>query len=206
MERISVYFPGLSERQIQQFSQLGPLYRQWNEMINVISRKDIDSLYLKHVLHSLGIARVQPFAPGSRILDIGTGGGFPGIPLAILYPESSFVLIDSIGKKIKVVEGVAQALGLKNVKAIHGRAEKEKGQFDFIVSRAVTNMPDFVKWTRNKVSPVNKHQLENGILYLKGGDLEQELKPFKRARIFPLSDYFEEEFFQTKKVVHLPLP
>lgn len=205
MELLLSYFTDLTERQIRQFKQLGPLYAEWNEQINVISRKDIGSLYLRHVLHSLGIAKVQSFAPGSKVLDIGTGGGFPGIPLAILFPETKFVLVDSIGKKIKVVQAVAQALGLDNVKAVHGRAEKEKGQFDFIVSRAVTNMPDFVKWTRNKVSSVNRHELKNGILYLKGGDLKEELKPFKKARIYDLSDYFEEDFFETKKVVHLPV-
>lgn len=204
MERILAYFPDLSDRQKDQLAQLGSLYAMWNEKINVISRKDIDALYVRHVLHSLGIARVQPFLPGSRVLDIGTGGGFPGIPLAILFPETDFVLVDSIGKKIKVVEEIAQALDLKNVLAIHGRAEKQKGQFDFIVSRAVTNMSDFVKWTRGKIAKVQRHPLENGILYLKGGDLEKELKPFPEATVYPLSDYFEEDFFETKKVVHLP--
>ena len=205
MERILQYFPDLSNDQIEQFTQLDPLYAEWNEKINVISRKDIDSLYLKHVLHSLGIARVQPFLPGSRVLDIGTGGGFPGIPLAILFPETEFLLVDSIGKKIRVVEEVSRAVGLKNVKAVHGRAEKQKGQFDFVISRAVTNMSDFVKWTRNKVSKRNRHPIENGILYLKGGDLEEELKPFANATVYNLKDYFSEEFFETKKVVHLPL-
>ena len=205
MDRIEGYFPGLDQRQIDQFARLGPLYAHWNQSINVISRKDIESLYTRHVLHSLGIAKVQPFLSGSRILDIGTGGGFPGIPLAILFPESEFLLVDSIGKKIRVVQAVSDEIGLKNVKAVHGRAEKQKGQFDFIVSRAVTKMSDFVKWTRNKISPVSRHELENGILYLKGGDLAEELKPFAKARIFSLSDYFEEEFFETKKVVHLPL-
>ncbi len=204
MDRILTYFPHLSDRQKEQFSRLDPLYRNWNEKINVISRKDIEALYIRHVLHSMGIAKVQPFLPGSRILDIGTGGGFPGIPLAILFPESNFVLVDSIGKKIKVVSEVAQELGLENVEAIHGRAEKQKGHFDFIVSRAVTNMSDFVKWTRNKFSKENNHVLSNGILYLKGGDLQEELRPFKRARIFELSDYFQEDFFETKKVVYLP--
>ncbi len=205
MERILAYFPDLSDRQKDQLAQLGSLYATWNEKINVISRKDIDALYVRHVLHSLGIARVQPFLPGSRVLDIGTGGGFPGIPLAILFPETDFVLVDSIGKKIRVVEGVAQALDLKNVLAIHGRAEKQKGQFDFIVSRAVTNMSDFVKWTRGKIAKAQRHPLENGILYLKGGDLEEELKPFPKATVYSLSDYFEEDFFETKKVVHLPV-
>ena len=205
MERILAYFPGLQARQIEQLAQLGSLYADWNQSINVISRKDIESLYVRHVLHSLGIAKVQGFLPGSRILDIGTGGGFPGIPLAILFPETEFVLVDSIGKKIKVVQAVTGAVGLENVHAVHGRAEKQKGQYDFIVSRAVTRMTDFVKWTRNKISPVSRHELENGILYLKGGDLEEELKTFPKAHVYPLSAYFEEEFFETKKVVHLPL-
>jgi 16S rRNA (guanine527-N7)-methyltransferase len=205
MDHILAYFPGLDQKQREQFARLGPLYAHWNQSINVISRKDIDELYVKHVLHSLGIARVQPFLPGSRILDIGTGGGFPGIPLAILFPETEFVLVDSIGKKIKVVQAVADSLGLENVQAVHGRAEKQKGQFDFIVSRAVTRMSEFVKWTRNKVSATSRHELQNGILYLKGGDLEEELSPFPKARVFHLTDHFEEDFFETKKVVHLPL-
>ena len=204
MDRILNYFPHLSSSQKEQFSELGPLYAEWNERINVISRKDIEALYLRHVLHSLGIAKVQDFLPGSRVLDIGTGGGFPGVPLAIMFPETKFVLVDSIGKKIKVVGEVARELGLENVEAVHGRAEKQKGQFDFIVSRAVTNMSDFVKWTRNKFLKESRHSLPNGILYLKGGDLREELKPFQKARIYPLSDYFEEDFFETKKVVYLP--
>lgn len=204
MERILNYFPHLSSTQKEQFSELGPLYAEWNERINVISRKDIEALYLRHVLHSLGIAKVQDFLPGSRVLDIGTGGGFPGIPLAIMFPETKFVLVDSIGKKIKVVGEIARELRLENVEAVHGRAEKQKGQFDFIVSRAVTNMSDFVKWTRNKFSKENRHPLPNGILYLKGGDLSEELKPFQKTRIYSLSDYFEEDFFETKKVVYLP--
>jgi 16S rRNA (guanine527-N7)-methyltransferase len=204
MNRILNYFPHLSSNQKEQFSELGPLYAEWNERINVISRKDIEALYLRHVLHSLGIAKVQDFLPGSRVLDIGTGGGFPGVPLAIMFPETEFVLVDSIGKKIKVVGEVARELGLENVEAVHGRAEKQKGQFDFIVSRAVTNMSDFVKWTRNKFLKENRHPLPNGILYLKGGDLREELKPFQKARIYSLSDYFEEDFFETKKVVYLP--
>jgi 16S rRNA (guanine527-N7)-methyltransferase len=204
MDRVLSYFPQLSGTQKEQFSELGPLYTAWNERINVISRKDIEALYVRHVLHSLGIAKIQAFLPGSRILDIGTGGGFPGIPLAILFPESEFLLVDSIGKKIKVVNEVAKELKLKNVSAVHGRAEKQKGEFDFIVSRAVTNMSDFVKWTRGKFSKENRHDLHNGILYLKGGDLRQELNPFKKAQIYTLSDYFEEDFFETKKVVYLP--
>jgi 16S rRNA (guanine527-N7)-methyltransferase len=204
MDRILNYFPHLSSTQKEQFSELGPLYAEWNERINVISRKDIEALYLRHVLHSLGIAKVHVFLPGSRVLDIGTGGGFPGIPLAIMFPETKFVLVDSIGKKIKVVGEIARELRLENVEAVHGRAEKQQGQFDFIVSRAVTNMSDFVKWTRNKFLKENRHPLPNGILYLKGGDLSEELKPFRKARIYSLSDYFEEDFFETKKVVYLP--
>jgi 16S rRNA (guanine527-N7)-methyltransferase len=172
--------------------------------INVISRKDIDELYLRHVLHSLGIAKVQDFKLGSKILDVGTGGGFPGIPLAILYPECNFYLIDSIGKKIKVVKAVADDLGLKNVKAEQGRAEEVKGEFDFIVSRAVTNMDDFVQWTKKKIAKKQNHQMKNGILYLKGGDLTDELQNFPEATIFSLTDYFKEDFFETKKVVYLP--
>lgn len=205
MDSIRYNFPDLSELQVKQFSQLAELYEFWNAQINVISRKDIDALYLKHVLHSLGIAKVQAFLPGSKILDVGTGGGFPGIPLAILYPESEFLLIDSIGKKIKVVEAVAEAIGLKNLKAVHGRAEKVKGEFDFVVSRAVTNMEDFVKWTRGKVSKKQRHELKNGILYLKGGDLNEELQNFPKAKIFDLSSYYKDPFFETKKVVHVPI-
>ncbi len=205
MEIISHYFKGLSSEQIQQFSKLDDLYKTWNSQINVISRKDIDELYLRHVLHSLGIAKVQKFQQGSHILDVGTGGGFPGIPLAILFPESNFYLVDSIGKKIKVVKAVTETLGLKNVKSEHERAEKVKGTFDFIVSRAVTNMDDFVKWTRKKIAKKQNHELKNGILYLKGGDLSNELQNFPKATIYNLSDYFVEDFFETKKVVHLPL-
>ena len=205
MEIISRYFKELSPEQIEQFSKLGDLYKIWNSQINVISRKDIDELYLRHVLHSLGIAKVQQFQSGSNILDVGTGGGFPGIPLAIMFPESNFYMVDSIGKKIKVVKAVAEALDLKNVKAEHGRAEKVKGTFDFIVSRAVTNMDDFVKWTRKKVAKKQQHTLKNGILYLKGGDLSEELQNFPKAKLFDLPDYFEEDFFETKKVVHIPL-
>jgi 16S rRNA (guanine527-N7)-methyltransferase len=205
MEIISRYFKELIPEQIEQFSKLGDLYKTWNSQINVISRKDIDELYLRHVLHSLGIAKVEKFKPGSNILDVGTGGGFPGIPLAIMFPESNFYLVDSIGKKIKVVKAVAEALDLKNVKAEHERAEKVKGTFDFIVSRAVTNMDDFVKWTRKKVAKKQRHTLKNGILYLKGGDLKDELQNFPKAKIYDLPDYFKEDFFETKKVVHIPL-
>lgn len=205
MEEISKYFNGLTDKQLRQFRQLGTLYNHWNSLINVISRKDIDELYIRHVLHSLGIAKVQPFKPNTHILDVGTGGGFPGIPLAIMFPETKFYLVDSIGKKIKVVQEVVNELGLKNVKAEHGRAEKVKGEFDFIVSRAVTNMGDFVKWTRKKVAKKQHHELKNGILYLKGGDLTEELANFPKATIYNLTDYFTEDFFETKKVVYIPL-
>ncbi|MBT8316525.1 MAG: 16S rRNA (guanine(527)-N(7))-methyltransferase RsmG [Lutibacter sp.] len=205
MEILLNYFSDLSETQINQFSKLKDLYIEWNAQINVISRKDIDELYLKHVLHSLGIAKVQNFKPGTRVLDVGTGGGFPGIPLAILFPETNFYLVDSIGKKIKVVNEITKVLELNNVKAEHLRAENVKGDFDFIVSRAVTKMDDFVKWVRKKVAKKQQHALKNGILYLKGGDLTEELINFPKAKQFNLSDYFTEEFFETKKVVHIPL-
>lgn len=205
MQEIIRQFPNLTETQLQQFEQLEALYTDWNAKINVISRKDIDALYTKHVLHSLGIAKVMPFKPNASVMDVGTGGGFPGIPLAILYPETNFYLIDVIAKKIKVVQEVADALGLTNVKAEQKRAEKVDGTFDFIVSRAVTNMPDFVKWVRGKVKKEQKHDLPNGILYLKGGDLTEELQVFQKATLYNLSDYFADEFFETKKVVHLAM-
>ena len=205
MEAILKQFPDLSENQILQFQKLQGLYEDWNAKINVISRKDIDELYTRHVLHSLGIAKIIEFRPGSRIMDVGTGGGFPGIPLAILFPEVDFYLIDVIAKKIKVVNEVAAGLGLKNVKAEQKRAELVKQEFDFIVSRAVTNMPDFVKWVDDKVAKKQNHELANGILYLKGGDLTEELKDFPKATQYNLSDFFTDEFFETKKVVHLPL-
>jgi len=205
MKVLLKHFPNLSAAQINQFEQLDPLYKEWNAMINVVSRKDIDQLYERHILHSLGIAKVQAFKPKAQIFDVGTGGGFPGIPLAILFPETQFYLIDAIAKKIKVVQAVADTLGLKNVKAAQIRADKVKGEFDFIVSRAVTNMDDFVKWTRHKVAKKQNHDLKNGVLYLKGGDLTSELVNFPKAQQFNLSNYFEASFFETKKVVHLPL-
>ena len=205
MELLLKHFSQLTPLQIDQFEKLEPLYKDWNAKINVVSRKDIDCLYTRHVLHSLGIAKVQAFMPKAKILDVGTGGGFPGIPLAILFPETQFFLIDAIAKKIKVVQAVVDALNLKNVKAAQQRAEKVKGEFDFIVSRAVTNMPDFVKWTRNKVVKKQNHNLKNGILYLKGGDLTEELVSFPKAQQFDLNHFFEDPFFETKKVVHLPL-
>jgi len=205
MNEILKYFPNLSDIQKEQFEKLDFLYHDWNEKINVISRKDIDALYTKHILHSLGIAKIIKFEPGTSILDVGTGGGFPGIPLAILFPETRFHLIDIIAKKIKVVQAVAEGLDLKNVKAEQLRAENVKGDFDFIVSRAVTNMPDFVSWVKTKIKKNNKHELKNGILYLKGGDLAEELKDFPKATEYNLSDFFVDEFFETKKVVHVPL-
>jgi len=206
MELISNYFPHLTLDQAEQFELLESLYLEWNSKINVISRKDMEHFYERHVLHSLGIARVQHFVPGSQVMDVGTGGGFPGIPLAILFPETEFLLVDSIGKKIKVVNEVAAAAGIKNVKAIQSRAEDVKQRFDFVVSRAVTTLPDFVKWVASNIKKENRHELKNGILYLKGGDLEAELAPFRnKCRVYNLSDYFMEAFFETKKVVHLGL-
>jgi 16S rRNA (guanine527-N7)-methyltransferase len=203
---IQKYFTGLSETQTSRFAQLEPLYEEWNERINVISRKDIGSLYEKHVLHSLAIAKVIRFTPGTRILDVGTGGGFPGIPLAILFPEVKFHLVDSIGKKIKVVKAVAEALQLDNVVADQVRAEELKEKYDFVVSRAVTSLPEFLKWIRKNISAIPKNALPNGVLYLKGGDLTDELKPFgKRTVVYNLSDFFIEEFFETKKLVYLSL-
>ncbi|WP_109299802.1 16S rRNA (guanine(527)-N(7))-methyltransferase RsmG [Aquimarina sp. AU474] len=205
MNTILKYFPDLTEEQQDQFSKLRELYTEWNAKINVISRKDIELLYERHVLHSLGIAKIQSFKPGSNVLDVGTGGGFPGIPLAILFPETQFYLIDVIAKKIKVVNEVANALELKNVKAEQRRAGTFDERFDFVVSRAVTNMPDFVKWVRKNIAKKSNHELQNGILYLKGGDLTQELALFPKAVEHNLSDYFKEGFFETKKVVYLPL-
>jgi len=205
MHLIQKYFPNLSDVQLKQFEALQGLYEDWNSKINVISRKDIESLYLHHVLHSLSIAKLVTFKEGSKILDIGTGGGFPGVPLAILFPEVKFHLVDSINKKLKVVNGVAESLGLENIRTTHARAESIKGQYDFIISRAVTTMPDFVGWVKNRVAKKSVHPIKNGILYLKGGDLTEELKIYTKASLYDLSDYFEAPFFETKKIVHLPL-
>jgi len=204
---IYAYFPKLTDVQKEQFVQLADLYTLWNSQINVISRKDIDSLYLHHVLHSLGIAKfVQELAPGTQVLDVGTGGGFPGIPMAILFPEVKFHLVDSIGKKIKVVREVAAALGLKNVEADHIRAEQLDDKYDFVISRAVTRLGDFTPWIRNKFTKKDKNGIPNGILYLKGGDLSEEIKESKlKAELHPLSSYFKEDFFDTKYLVYVPM-
>ncbi|MEH6620472.1 16S rRNA (guanine(527)-N(7))-methyltransferase RsmG [Maribacter arcticus] len=204
-ETIFEYFPNLSENQKEQFEKLEELYKDWNQKINVVSRKDIDELYLRHVLHSLGIAKFISFNDGSKILDVGTGGGFPGIPLAILFPEVHFTLVDSIGKKIKVVDEVIEGLQLSNVKTINARVEEIPGQFDFIVSRAVAAMPTFVHWVKGKIKKESVHSIRNGILYLKGGDLLDELKDYKTAEVYQLTDFFKEDFFETKKMVYLPL-
>ena len=200
------YFPDLTSLQCSQYEQLFPLYKDWNGKINVISRKDIDNLYINHVLHSLAIAKVISFQPGAEILDVGTGGGFPGIPLAILFPQTRFHLVDSIGKKITVVKEVSQALELKNVTAEQVRAEQIKHKYDFVVSRAVTQMKEFYGWVNTKVKKESLHTLDNGILYLKGGDLDEEMGQLKRPySLYDLTKYFDEDFFQTKKIVYLPL-
>ena len=204
MELIMKYFPDLTKDQIMKFGELEELYEYWNDQINVISRKDTDNFYERHVLHSLAIAKVIQFNPGTKILDIGTGGGFPGIPLAILFPECEFLLVDSIGKKIKVVNEIASALGLKNVQGMHERAENINTEFDFIVSRAVTAMPKFLKWTKGKFLKRNNNEFKNGILYLKGGDLTEEMEPVKKAiQYFDIPDFYSETFFETKKVVYI---
>ena len=206
MDKILRYFPELTGRQREQIAALLPLYEDWNSKINVISRKNMDCFYEHHVLHSLAIAKVQPFKTMAEILDVGTGGGFPGIPLAIMFPHANFYLIDSIGKKIKVVQNVVEQLGLQNVRAEQIRAEQVEGEYDFIVSRAVTDLSQFVQWVRGKVTKTQYHHLHNGILYLKGGDLVEELKPFgKKVKVWEISDFYSEEYFETKKVIHLPL-
>jgi 16S rRNA (guanine527-N7)-methyltransferase len=202
MQIIHKYFPVLSEKQTKQFSDLQSLYQNWNDQINVISRKDIDDLYIKHVLHSLAIAKVIEFEKGTKVLDVGTGGGFPGIPLAILFPEVDFLLVDSIGKKIKVVNEISSSIGLTNIHTIHERAEYINETFDFIVSRAVTNMTDFKKWVKGKFNKKHNNSLHNGILYLKGGDLTEELKGISHIK-FEIRDYFSEKFFETKKVIYI---
>lgn len=206
MDIILKYFPNLSEKQKEQFAQLDELYRYWNERINTISRKDIDSLYEHHVLHALSIAKLISFRDGTDIIDVGCGGGFPGIPLAIMFPNVNFYMVDSIGKKIKVVNEIAKSLGLKNVKAEHTRAENVKKQFDFIVSRAVTSLPNFMTFVKNKVHHKDKNSLPNGLLYLKGGDFMSELSKYKKdAEIVDITEYFEEEYFETKKIVYLQM-
>ncbi|WP_159475726.1 16S rRNA (guanine(527)-N(7))-methyltransferase RsmG [Dyadobacter sp. 3J3] len=206
MELILKYFPDLTDIQREKFTQLEALYQDWNSKVNVISRQDIDTLYERHVLHSLGIAKVIQFKSGTSVLDVGTGGGFPGIPLAIMFPDTQFHLVDSIGKKIRVVQEIAAALDLKNVKAEQIRAEKLEDTYEFVVSRAVTRMAPFVGWVRNNISRNSFHSLRNGILYLKGGDLTEELAELNiKTRSYELSDYFKEEFFETKKVVYVPL-
>ena len=202
MQIIHKYFPNLTEKQIKQFSDLQPLYEHWNAQINVISRKNMDTLYTNHILHSLAIAKVIRFEKGTKILDIGTGGGFPGIPLAILFPEVDFLLVDSIGKKIKVVNEVSNAIDLTNVIALNERAENIKDTFDFVVSRAVTNMTDFKKWVKGKFNNTHNNTLNNGILYLKGGDLSEELRGISHTK-YEIADLFEEEFFKTKKVIYI---
>lgn len=206
MQLIQKYFPNLTPEQLKHFELTEPLYAEWNAKINVISRKDFSEFYERHVLHSLAIAKFINFTKGSRVLDVGTGGGFPGIPLAIFFPEVQFHLVDSIGKKIKVVNEVSAALGLKNLTAEHTRAENISDKYDFVVSRAVTSLPEFVPWVQKNISKKQINSIPNGIIYLKGGDLTEETRPFKKKiQIQPVSDYFEEEFFETKKVVFLPL-
>lgn len=206
MEIIQKYFTGLTNKQVSLYQQLQPIYANWNAQINVISRKDFDGFYERHVLHSLAIAKFIRFTPGTKVLDVGTGGGFPGIPLAILFPNTHFHLVDSIGKKIKVVNEVASSLGLQNVSAEQIRVEQLKEKYDFAISRAVTQLPVFVNWVRKNISLKQQNAVPNGVIYLKGGNLEGEIRPYrKNAFVQDLSEYFEEEFFETKKLVHVPL-
>lgn len=199
------YFPALTDLQKQQFEQLGSLYKHWNEQINVISRKDVSKLYLHHVLHSLAIGKFTQFVSGSRILDVGTGGGFPGVPMAILFPEVQFHLVDSIGKKIKVVREISNAIGLENMEAFHLRAEDLDEKYDFVVSRAVTRLSEFYPWVQGKISSKHNNALQNGIIYLKGGDLANEIAEGKRpAQVYPINNYFAEDFFETKSIVYIP--
>lgn len=198
------YFPNLTQQQQDQFIALEALYQDWNLKINVVSRKDIEELYLRHVLHSLAIANFISFNPGAQVLDVGTGGGFPGIPLAILFPETQFTLVDAIGKKIKVVQEVVDGLGLENVRAIHQRVEEDNNQYDFVVSRAVAAMPTFMRWIKGRIKKVSEHPIKNGVLYLKGGDLGEELQDYRTVQIYSLMDYYKEDFFETKKLVYLP--
>ena len=205
MDKLLQIFPNLTAEQLKQFELIQGLYSEWNAKINLISRKDMDSFFERHVLHSLGIACVMKFKESTKVLDVGTGGGFPGIPLAILFPETDFYLIDSIGKKIKVVQEISNELGLKNVTSSHMRAEDFTTKVDFVVSRAVTKMETFVPWIKKNIRSTHKHDFKNGILYLKGGDLSEELASFTRAKEFSLQTYFSAPFFETKKVVYLPL-
>lgn len=206
MDIILKYFPNLTERQREQFAALLPLYEEWNAQINVISRKDMEHFYEHHVLHSLAIAKAMVFAPMSEVLDVGTGGGFPGVPLSIMCPNARFTLIDSIGKKIKVVSDVIERLDLTNAKALQIRAENLDGEFDFVVSRAVTTLGEFVPWVKKKISKTQYNTLHNGILYLKGGDLKNELFPFRhKVKTWDISEWFDSEWFETKKVIYLPL-
>jgi len=205
-EFISRYFPSLSDTQISQFSALRELYEEWNRKINVISRKDMDNFHIHHVLHSLAIAKVVSFVPGTRVLDAGTGGGFPGIPLAILFPDAEFTLLDSIGKKIMVVDSVSRELKLENVIPVRRRVEEDKGNYDFVTSRAVSSFPDFVRLTKGRIIKNDRNSISNGILYLKGGDVSDDLAFFgTRLKIWDISNFFSEPFFITKKILHLPV-
>ena len=206
MDVILKYFPELTEQQIRQFSLLGGLYSSWNERINVISRKDIENLYTNHILHSLAIAKIIRFTPSTRILDVGTGGGFPGIPLAVMFPFCHFSLVDSVGKKIKIVNDVIRSTGLKNAQGINTRVESVNDEFDFVVCRAVTSFPKFYTWIKGRIIPEQKNQIRNGILYLKGGNIDEEMKDFKnKIQVYPIRDFFTEDYFDTKLVIYLPL-